>query len=188
MSVNKPNQTLYVNNLNEKVKIPELKKALYSLFSLHGPVLDIVAHKGIKKRGQAFVVYKDLASATEAKSELQGFNFFSKPMRIDYAKQRSKILRKFVAESMEIDPDADCHAASSYTVVVTELPRETTEAVIMMLFNQIKGLSKIELLSGKQTALVRYDSEEGAKEAISQLNGFKITPSQAITVKSTAAP
>lgn len=34
-----PNSTLYVNNLNEKVKKEELKKSLYHLFSQFGPVL-----------------------------------------------------------------------------------------------------------------------------------------------------
>ena len=74
---NPPNQTLYINNLNEKVKkegmgkvlckftfevyhLPktELKKSLYAIFSQFGPILDIVAMKTLKRRGQAFIVFQ----------------------------------------------------------------------------------------------------------------------------------
>lgn len=47
-----PNQTLYVHNLNEKVKKFQLKQSLLALFSQFGKVLDIVACRGIRLRGQ----------------------------------------------------------------------------------------------------------------------------------------
>lgn len=47
-----PTQTLYINNLNEKIKKEILKKTLYSLFSQYGRIVEIVACKGIKLRGQ----------------------------------------------------------------------------------------------------------------------------------------
>ena len=95
-----PNQSLYVNNLNEKVKKEgivstndgkmlnsymilfslELKKSLYAIFSQFGPILDIVALKTLKMRGQAFVVFKDISSATNALRSMQGFPFYDKPM------------------------------------------------------------------------------------------------------------
>eukprot|EP00300_Choanocystis_sp_HF-7_P000337 c10278_g1_i2.p1 GENE.c10278_g1_i2~~c10278_g1_i2.p1 ORF type:complete len:151 (+),score=41.57 c10278_g1_i2:109-561(+) len=46
-----PSQTVYVNNLNEKIKIADLKRALYSAFSQFGTILDIVAKK--RKRAAA---------------------------------------------------------------------------------------------------------------------------------------
>jgi hypothetical protein len=42
--------------------------------------MDIVAMKTMKMRGQAFVVFKELASATNALRQLQGFPFYNKPM------------------------------------------------------------------------------------------------------------
>lgn len=53
-----PNQTIYVKNINEKVKKDVLKKQLYMLFSQYGRVKQIVACKGIKLRGQVFFVYQ----------------------------------------------------------------------------------------------------------------------------------
>lgn len=58
----------------------ELKRSLYALFSQFGQVMDIVAMKTMKMRGQAFVVFKELASATNALRQLQGFPFYNKPM------------------------------------------------------------------------------------------------------------
>jgi len=60
--------------------VAELKRSLYYLFSQFGQILDIVAMKTIKARGQAFIVFKDLASATAALRSLQGFPFYGKPM------------------------------------------------------------------------------------------------------------
>jgi RNA recognition motif-containing protein len=89
-----PNQTLYVNNLNTKIKKPELKRMLYALFSPHGQVLSIVASKTAKARGQAFIVYKDLASAVVAMRSLQGYPFYDKSLRIQFAKSKSEAARE----------------------------------------------------------------------------------------------
>lgn len=48
---NEPSQTLYLNRLNEKVPIDELRDALHVLFSQHGEVLTVVVKKNIKMRG-----------------------------------------------------------------------------------------------------------------------------------------
>lgn len=75
-----PSQTLYVNNLNEKIKKDVLKKTLYMLFRQYGKVIEIVACKGFSRRGQAFIVFEDTAAATQALRSKQGFNFYDKPM------------------------------------------------------------------------------------------------------------
>jgi RNA recognition motif-containing protein len=58
----------------------ELKKSLYAIFSQFGNILDVVALKTLKMRGQAFVVFADIASATNALRSMQGFPFYDKPM------------------------------------------------------------------------------------------------------------
>ncbi len=50
-----PNHTIYINNLNEKIKKNVLKKLLYMLFSQYGKVIQIIACKGIKLRGQVSI-------------------------------------------------------------------------------------------------------------------------------------
>ncbi len=50
------------------------------MFSQFGTVLDVVALKTLRMRGQAFVVFKDTASATNAMRAMQKFPFYDKPM------------------------------------------------------------------------------------------------------------
>lgn len=90
----RPNQTIYINNLNEKIKKEELKKSLYAIFSQFGQILDIVALKTLKMRGQAFVIFKEIGSASNALRTMQGFPFYDKPMRIAYSKSDSDIVAK----------------------------------------------------------------------------------------------
>ncbi|KAF8342282.1 uncharacterized protein EI90DRAFT_2965381 [Cantharellus anzutake] len=84
-----PNPTLYVHNLDDKVKKDELRRQLYALFNTYGKIIDVVAEKGTRKRGQAFVVFRDIASATSAMRSLDGELFYGKKMRIEYAKTSS---------------------------------------------------------------------------------------------------
>lgn len=71
-----------------------LKKALYECFSQFGPVLDVVAMKTIKMRGQAFVVFKDVTAATNAIKTMQGFPFFGSEMQITFARGKSDCIAK----------------------------------------------------------------------------------------------
>merc|ERR1711884_942087 len=90
----RPNHTVYINNLNEKVKKEDLKKSLYAIFSQFGQILDIVALKTLKMRGQAFVVFKEIPSAVAAIKSMQGFPFYDKPMRIAFARTDSDMIAK----------------------------------------------------------------------------------------------
>ncbi|ONK63336.1 uncharacterized protein A4U43_C07F14000 [Asparagus officinalis] len=89
-----PNMTIYINNLNEKIKIEELKKSLHAVFSQFGKILEVLAFKTLKHKGQAWVVFEDVSSATEALKRMQGFPFYDKPMRIQYAKTKSDVIAK----------------------------------------------------------------------------------------------
>lgn len=75
-----PNQSLYIQNLNEKLQKPDLKRNLYMLFLTYGPVIDITALKTSKMRGQAHVLFRDPQSATQAMRHCQGFEFFGREM------------------------------------------------------------------------------------------------------------
>jgi len=84
-----PRETIYVNNINEKVSKDELKKSLYAVFTQFGPILDVVAIKTHKMRGQAFVVFRDVSAATQAVRQMDKFPFYDKAMRVSYAKSKS---------------------------------------------------------------------------------------------------
>ena len=75
-----PNQTLYINNLNDKIKKEELRAQLYALFMTYGRVIDVIAQKGKKMKGQAFLAFSDLAEATAAMRACEGMIFYDKPL------------------------------------------------------------------------------------------------------------
>ncbi|KEQ75786.1 RNA-binding domain-containing protein, partial [Aureobasidium namibiae CBS 147.97] len=89
-----PSHTLYCSNLPDKLQKDDLKRALYMLFSVYGSILDIVAMKTSKMRGQAHVLFRDVSSSTQAMRALQGFEFFGKEMRITYSATKSDTLAK----------------------------------------------------------------------------------------------
>ncbi|KAJ4416080.1 hypothetical protein N0V85_002424 [Neurospora sp. IMI 360204] len=84
-----PIATVYVRNLEERVKPEPLKEALRTIFSEYGNVIDIVAKTNLKAKGQAFVVFDKPESAQAAVDDLQGFELFEKPMVVALARTRS---------------------------------------------------------------------------------------------------
>jgi RNA recognition motif-containing protein len=75
-----PNQSLYIQNLPEKLQKHDLKRNLYMLFTTYGPVLDVTAVKSSKMRGQAHVLFRDANTATQAMRHCQGLDFFGREM------------------------------------------------------------------------------------------------------------
>lgn len=66
-----------------------LKKSLEAVFSSYGTILDIVAHKNIRMKGQAFVVFDSISSAQKAIADVQSFKLFDKPMVLQFSKTKS---------------------------------------------------------------------------------------------------
>lgn len=229
----RPNNTIYVNNLNEKIKKEELKKSLYAIFSQFGQIINIVALKTLKMRGQAFVIFKEISSATNALRSMQGFPFYDKPMRIQYAKTDSDVIAKikgtFVERPMkpkrvEDNPDnkkikkkaakeqarqqmqpqmiggmqmgmsmggmgqlgstgAMSEQPPNQILFLTNLPEETNEMMLSMLFNQFPGFKEVRLVPGRHDiAFVEFENEMQSAAARDALQGFKITPTNAMKI------
>ena len=64
-------------------------EALQSTFEACGTIVEIIAKKNIKAKGQAFVVFESADEAEDAIETLQDFVLFDKPMQLAYAKTRS---------------------------------------------------------------------------------------------------
>ncbi|KAB7495676.1 U1 small nuclear ribonucleoprotein A [Armadillidium nasatum] len=239
----RPNHTIYVNNLNEKVKKDELKKSLYAIFSQFGQILDIVALKTLKMRGQAFVIFKEIQSATNALRAMQGFPFYDKPMRIAYTKTDSDIIAKMKGTYKErgtkkkdeekkkkkskdsktaaavtagtaavAPPQPGVATAKGATVLpprpnlfnqpppgmgggivpeqppnqilfLTNLPDETSEMMLSMLFTQFPGFKEVRLVPGRHDiAFVEFENEMQSAAAKDALQGFKITPTHSMKI------
>ncbi|KDN48582.1 hypothetical protein RSAG8_02569, partial [Rhizoctonia solani AG-8 WAC10335] len=92
-------ETLYIQNLNEKVNLEQMKSTLRALFKGYGKILDVVAHGNLRMRGQAFVSFESKEAAAKALKEVKNFPLYAKPMQISFAKTRSDAVVK------ELDPE-----------------------------------------------------------------------------------
>lgn len=221
----RPNHTIYINNLNEKIKKEELKKSLYAIFSQFGQILDIVALKTLKMRGQAFVIFNDVTMAANALRSMQGFPFYDKPMRISYAKSQSDLIAKRYGTFVE-RPKKDAAAVSAAKkekkkagangsepalpaqsngastgsgsgggssaggqdlpnkiLFLVNLPEDTDQAMLQMLFQPFSGFKEVRLVPGRSDiAFVEFESEQHSHLAKEALQGFKIGPNHAIKI------
>ncbi|KAK3834949.1 MAG: RNA-binding domain-containing protein [Linnemannia gamsii] len=148
-----PSPTLYIKNLNEKIKLDVLKKSLKALFGQYGQVLEIVAHANIRMRGQAFVVFEDKDSAAKALAEVQSFPLYGKPMVIQFSKNKS-----------------DAHAKKDGDFEEHHKERLLTKEKFA---NDFKHKKRQQKLQAKQQALLqeqqRFQEEQQAKQQAHQL-------------------
>jgi U2 small nuclear ribonucleoprotein B'' len=71
-----------------------MKTTLNNLFRHYGKVLDVVAHRNLRMRGQAFVSFPSADVALKAMKEVNKFPLYGKPMQITFAKTRSEAVVK----------------------------------------------------------------------------------------------
>ena len=88
-SKEKPCETLYIKNLNEKIKIDELKEALNKEFSQYGEIIEIRVRNTIRLKGQAFISFKTKEESSKAKKNLNDKLFLNKKLIIEFAKTPS---------------------------------------------------------------------------------------------------
>ena len=82
-------ETLYIKNLNEKIKIDELKEALNKEFSQYGEIIEIRVRNTIRLKGQAFISFKTKEQSSKAKKNLNDKLFLNKKLIIEFAKNPS---------------------------------------------------------------------------------------------------
>ncbi len=109
--------SVYVRNLEERIKPEALKEALHAVFSEFGNVIDIVAKTNLKAKGQAFVVYDSPESALSAIEEAQGFELFDKPMHVALARTRSDATVKTTGNEEEFHTHKRRREAERYSAL-----------------------------------------------------------------------
>lgn len=88
---NAPCRTLYLRGLDEKRKAAVIRQLLHAMFSAYGEIEWISCHRAVALRGQAFITFADVETATNAMRRLQGVGFLERPLQIAYA--RTETLR-----------------------------------------------------------------------------------------------
>jgi len=66
--------------LGKLILAKEKSLLFFTFFCQFWKSLEVLAFKTLKHKGQAWVVFEDVTSATEALKRMQGFPFYDKPM------------------------------------------------------------------------------------------------------------
>ncbi|KAK2196636.1 bifunctional RNA recognition motif domain/RNA-binding domain superfamily/Nucleotide-binding alpha-beta plait domain superfamily [Babesia duncani] len=179
-----PNQTLYIKNLNDTINPRDLIVLLYELFIPYGEILDIIAKKSSKLRGQAFVVFSELASAIAAKKGVNGRLILNKEIEIEYAKKQSykalkpgdyyRLKMSNVNKPAEEQPE-DINQGDCHTVFVENLPNDMQKDAVEVLFKQYPGYKDVRYIEGRGVAFVDFATAYQAEVALQGLQGFKIS-------------
>lgn len=90
----KGNLTLYCRNLNDRIGITKLRKALLDKFTPFGTIQEIFLHKSLKRRGQAWVLFEKYEDALNAKDALQNITLFNRQLMIAFARSKSDLIAK----------------------------------------------------------------------------------------------
>jgi len=201
-----PNNTIYVNNLNEKLKRDELVQSLRHVFGQFGKIVEITCYtKILKAKGQAFIVFDKVESATKALKEMQNFMFYNKPLRVAYAKLKSDVISKRDGsfeprkkrprkeKKSEGQPPTKKQqlqtptAPKSNVLVVANLPKEANMTMVKMLFRKYPGFQSVsDTVKGK--CFVTFDSEFNATRAITGMQGFKFFNQRQLELNYAPAP
>ncbi|XP_035298764.1 U2 small nuclear ribonucleoprotein B''-like isoform X2 [Cricetulus griseus] len=71
----------------------------------------------------------------------------------------------------------------NYILFLNNLPEETNEMMLSMLFNQFPGFKEVCLIPGRHDiAFVEFENDGQAEATRDALQGFKITPSHAMKI------
>lgn len=176
-----PSQTLHIGNLYDKIASSEKKRQLYCLFSSVAPVVCIEVRKNERSRGQAWVSFSSIENASLAMDKLQGFNLLGKPIKIEFAKQRSKEIAQYYEgfkegqiEEVYVEPvHEEIQQCSS--LKITDYPPKASVYVLKALFRQINDKIEVVMNQNEGFCIVKYDNPEYAAQAMEMYQNFQIT-------------
>ncbi|MES1902290.1 MAG: hypothetical protein MHPSP_000894 [Paramarteilia canceri] len=140
-----PRNTLYISNLDTKIKKNEMKSLLYGFFSPFGLIADIYFSRKPQMRGQAFIIFCDIVEASKAKRAMNGMSMLGRTLKIDFTTNESKIVSK---TKMKVDNNSSQSVQkpvnisqqysidkTSCTLFVTNIPEDTLEEKLHEIFS-----------------------------------------------------
>jgi U2 small nuclear ribonucleoprotein B'' len=154
-------------------------------------------------RGQAWIVFANTGIATNALRQMQGFPFFEKPLRIQFAKAKSDAIakkdgtfsikekrkradKKTEAPAKRQNADAPppppamgangaAQGNPNKLLFAEGLPAGLDGTMLSALFEQYHGFKEVRLVEGKGVAFVEFGDDVQSGIALQGLNGFKLT-------------
>ncbi|MEN2496686.1 MAG: hypothetical protein MHMPM18_001175 [Marteilia pararefringens] len=195
---NIPRHSLYLSNLNEKIKKTELKQLLYSIFSPYGLIADIYSSRHPSKKGQAFIIFCNISEAAKAKRALNGANFLGKDLKIEFTKSDSKIVAKyrnkyenknmsaknFISNQILNEKAADLIKKPNSILFISNLPNDTKESTLHEIFSNNDGFVELRFKEENPgIAFVEFLNDTFAAQVMENMQGFKITEQNELQIE-----
>ncbi|TIB68123.1 hypothetical protein E3P77_01343 [Wallemia ichthyophaga] len=98
-----PHETIYIRNLNETIRLATLKESLRNLYSNIGEVVDVIAHRNIRMRGQAFVAFNSAHVAKRAVNDTQNLPLYGQPMKVSFARSTADAVLRRQKKAAELE-------------------------------------------------------------------------------------
>ncbi|KAK6459559.1 uncharacterized protein RJT20DRAFT_124804 [Scheffersomyces xylosifermentans] len=195
----KPINTIYVNNLNDKVSLKKLKASLDEIFQKHGKIIQLTAHKNLKMKGQAFITYETESEATAALKNLQKRVLFNKPIHIEYAKTYSdNYYNEIAKDTKAIEKRKDVKKAKEESkkraleeekrrptkkvklddwkklppnkiLLLQNLDDDVDQEVITTVFEEFSGFINARFVKVRHLSFVEFENEKASTECLSKL-------------------
>ncbi|KAH8069593.1 hypothetical protein JL720_11890 [Aureococcus anophagefferens] len=165
-----PNQTVYINNLNEKIKKDALKKSIYSASRNAGlPFFDKPMRIALAKR-RATPPRPTVASPRKRKRE-------APPPKAPPATEALEAPKPAKAAK------ADKNATPPNVLFAQDLPDDCNDMMLSILFQQYGGFKEVRMVPGKKgIAFVEFADETQASLALQGLDNFKLTPTDTLAL------
>lgn len=160
-------------------------------------------------RGQAWVIFDSVQAATTALQVENGFQFFGRDLKVQYAKETSDRIAKrdgtYVPKSKRRKPTGNAPSKASSTsatetttpatdvpppdasqppthiLFAQDLPEECNQIMLEMLFRQYAGYKEVRV-PRPGLAFIEFDNEPHATLALQGLNGFKLTTNDTLVL------
>ena len=202
-----PNETIYIRNLNEKASLTALKRDLLALFVKYG-CKEVIAHKNIRMRGQAFVLFETTAEAEKALKDLQGYPVQEKAMLLQFAKSKSdrtiqkespaayeahkaeRLAKKAAKGPLQASTGKKSKRQGGLRTTATDgnpphnvlfvqnLPDDITTDVMQAIFGRFAGFRDIRLVPGRNISFVEYADTDAAVLARDSTSGITLSGQQ----------
>jgi|TARA_B110000208_G_C11600921_1_gene369993 U2 small nuclear ribonucleoprotein B'' len=186
------------------MSVDMIKEELQTIFMKCGNVLDVHAIKHYRTRGQAWVVFDSIASATRAIETLNGHVFHGRPFQCNFARSKSDLVaredgtyvekrKKRKRDDVGGSEDSDAAAGSERKVFKAppkhvekvaphqilfayELPDDCTKIILEGLFSSYSGFKEIRHLATRNVAFIEFIDIPSASYALSMLKSHRLTP------------
>lgn len=154
--------TIYINNLNEKVSVNTLKKELQMAFKPYN-VIEIHLKKSLKKKGQAFISFKN-EDINKIIKKYNNYKLLDKPMKVTKAKEDSyELLSKDTIEKRINTKKYKIASIPNNTLLIQGMGEALNKEELDKLFESLVGFITLRLIPVKNLLFVEFETVEDSK-------------------------